>query len=412
MKELLLVAGQELIVNLRRPGYLLMTLLFPALGLITLLAGSMFGGELGSFFATQFVPSQDNVGYVDQSGLLRTDLADYEGQFTVYAKEEVARAALLAQEIDSYFVLPPDYLQTGKVYVYGGGGGFSAMVTADTQAMNHFLIDSLLSERVDPAIQARVKAPLQVEPVTLDKEGEVKPEGAFSWLGDFVIPYVFSFLFLITIFTTSGFLLQSVSTEKEGRIIEMLLSSISPTTLLAGKILGLGTLGLIQVLIWFGSGVALIAATAAIFAVTGLIKISAVTVLLAIVYFVLGYLLFATLMAVAGSMGTTMRESQQIAGIFSIVAAIPYMGINFMFTNPNSPFVVALSYIPVTSPVMMLIRLGFGQVPPAQVAISLVLLIAGLAFSLWAGAKVFRVGLLMYGQRPGLREIVRAFRQA
>ena len=117
-------------------------------------------------------------------------------------------------------------------------------------------------------------------------------------------------------------------------------------------------------------------------------------------------------MAVAGSMGTTMRESQQIAGIFTFAAAIPWIAIGFMFSNPNSPLAVVLSYIPLTAPVMMLIRLGFGQVPTIQIITSLALLVVSIVFSLWAGAKLFRVGLLMYGKRPGLQDLARAFKQA
>ena len=412
MREILMVARQELIVNLRRPGFILMTLLVPALGALALLIGSLFGGQMSSFFADQFMPAQTRVGYVDHSGVLRPDLPGYASSLTEYAGEDTARAALLAKEIASYFVLPADYMQTGKVLVYGLGGGFSTFIAADNELIGAFVLDSLLAGRVDPAVLARAREPLNVEPVTLDESGQVKPEGRFSWLGDFVIPYLFSILFVITIFTTSGFLLQGVSEEKEGRVIEILLSSISPSQLLTGKILGLGALGLIQVIVWVASAAVLVAATAAVFSVVGLVTISAGTIFLAVVYFVLGYLLFATLMAVAGSVGTSMRESQQIAGIFSIAAALPWMAINFMFTDPNSPIVVALSYFPLTSPVMMLLRLGFGQVPPVQIAISLVLLVAGLAVSLWAGAKIFRVGLLMYGKRPSLHELARAFKQA
>jgi ABC-2 type transport system permease protein len=227
-----------------------------------------------------------------------------------------------------------------------------------------------------------------------------------------VLPYVFSILFVITIFTTSGFLLQGVSEEKEGRVIEILLSSISSTQLLAGKILGLGALGLIQVSVWLGAGAALLGAAMALFTLTDVISLSLGTVALGMVYFVLGYLLFATLMAVAGSMGTTQRESQQIAGIFSMTAAVPWMTFGVVFTNPHSPIAVVLSYVPLTSPVMMLIRLGMSQVPVSQIAISLAFLVLGIIFSLWAGAKVFRTGLLMYGKRPNLKDLARAFRQA
>ena len=97
---------------------------------------------------------------------------------------------------------------------------------------------------------------------------------------------------------------------------------------------------------------------------------------------------------------------------FSFAAAIPWMAMGIVFANPNSTIAVVLSYFPLTAPTMMLIRLSFGQVPAGQIAISLALLIAGIVLSLWAGAKVFRVGLLMYGKRPGLQDLTRAFRQA
>ncbi len=412
MRQILIVAGQELLVNVRRPGFIIMTLLIPLLGLVGLLVASLFGSDVGTFVESQFAPQQKAIGYVDQGDLIQTELPQYAGRFVSYPDEAAARQALVAGEIDSYFVLPPDYLQTGQVVVYGTGSGFSTFASADNGDIRSFLIDHLLAGKVDATIQQRVLDPANVQAVTLNEKGQVSTESPFSWVGDFVIPYLFSILFVITLFTTSGFLLQGVSEEKEGRIIEVLLSSISPTQLLAGKILGLGAVGLLQVLVWFGAGAGLVAAATALFTLTGLITISLGSILLGLGYFILGYLLFATLMAVAGSMGTTQRESQQIAGIFSFAAAIPWMVIGFIFANPNAPLAVALSYFPLTAPVMMLIRLGFGEVPAGQVIISLAVLVVAIVFSLWAGAKVFRVGLLMYGKRPSLRDLARAFRQA
>jgi ABC-2 type transport system permease protein len=411
MKQILLVAGQELVVNVRRPGYIIMTLLIPVLGLVGLLVASLFGGEVGSFFEAQFSPTQKAIGYVDQSGLLAKDLPRYD-KFIRYSDEASARTAVADGTVSSYFTLPSDYMQSGTVIVYGTGGGFSTFAAADSGEIQGFLVAHLLAGKVDPSVEQRVLDPMNVQAVTLNDQGEVSTESPFSWVGDFVVPYLFSILFVITLFTTSGFLLQGVSEEKEGRVIEILLSSISATQLLAGKILGLGAVGLIQVIVWFGAVALLLVAAAALFALTGIISMSLGTVVLGLVYFVLGYLLFATLMAVAGSMGTTQRESQQIAGIFSFAAAIPWMAISVIFTNPNAPLAVVLSYIPLTSPVMMLIRLGFGSVPTNQIIISLAVLVAGIALSLWAGAKVFRVGLLMYGKRPGLKDLALAFKQA
>ncbi len=414
MREVFLVAGQELWINIRRPGFIIMTLLIPALGLVGLLVASFFGGQqVGDFFESQFTPGGQVIGYVDRSGLLDAPLPQYEGAFIPYADEAAARAALIAGEIDSYFVLAADYLETGRVTVYSHSSGFTAAIAVDEGDIGPFLTDHLLYGRVDDRVRERALEPLlNAEIITLDEQGRASSENAFSWIADFVIPYTFSILFVITIFTASGFLLQSVSEEKEGRIIEILLSSIGPTQLLAGKILGLGALGLIQVSVWVGAGAALIGAAASLFALAGVIGLSLSTVLLGVIYFVLGYLLFATLMAVAGAIGTTQRESQQIAGIFSLAAAVPWMTMGFLFANPNAPFTVALSYFPLTAPVMMLLRLGFGQVPAGQIAISIALLILGIAFSLWAGAKIFRAGLLMYGKRPGVKDLLRALREA
>jgi ABC-2 type transport system permease protein len=412
MKQTILVARQELAASIRRPGFIIMTLLIPALGLLMLGVASLFGGQVGDFFETQFVPNIKATGYIDHSGLIASDLSQYGGEFVAYADEATARAALLAEEVDSYFVLPADYLETGKVAVYGIGGGFSTFMAADEGNLRTFLVDQLLVGQVEETIQNRVRRPMIVEPITLNEQGELSDETPFSWLGDFALPYVFSILFVITIYTASGFLLQSVSEEKEGRIIEILLSSISSTQLMAGKILGLGALGLIQISVWIGAGAVLLAAAVAAFALLGAIKITLGTVMLGIVYYILGYLLFATLMAVAGSMGTTQRESQQIAGIFLFFAAIPWMTMGIVFANPDSTIAVVLSYIPLTSPVMMLLRLGISSVPAEQIAISLVILVISIAFSLWAGAKIFRASLLMYGKRPSLKDLARSFRQA
>lgn len=412
MKQTLLVAGQELWVNIRRPGFIIMTLLVPGLGLVSLLLASVFGGEVGTFFESQFAPNNIATGYVDHSGLLAADVPQYSHEFIAYPDEASAREALVAEKIDTYVVVPADYLETGKVTVYGMGGGFSTFVAADEGNLREFLVASLLAGQVDEAIRARAIAPMDVEPVTLDEQGQVSNESPFSWLGDFVLPYVFAILFVITIFTASGFLLQGVSEEKEGRIIEILLSSISAVQLLAGKILGLGALGLLQVLFWIGSGAALLGVAVSMFAMAGAIRLGVGTVALGVVYFVLGYLLFATLMAVAGSMGTTQRESQQIASIFSLAAAVPWMTMGIIFANPHSPIAVILSYFPLTSPVMMLLRLGMSEVPAGEIAISIGLLIVGIVFSLWAGAKIFRASLLMYGKRPTLKDLGRALKQA
>ncbi|HUW10664.1 MAG TPA: ABC transporter permease, partial [Anaerolineae bacterium] len=187
---------------------------------------------------------------------------------------------------------------------------------------------------------------------------------------------------------------------------------ISTRQLLAGKILGLGALGLLQVLVWMGAGVALVSSAVALFSMAGLLSLSLTTVVLALIYFILGYLLFAAMMASAGALGSTAREGQQISGVFSFVAAVPFMFSNFILMQPNSTIAKVLSYFPLTGSITMMMRLALTSIPPLEIAISILLQIFGIAVVLWAGSKLFRFGLLMYGKRPSVSEMWSALRQA
>ena len=411
MRKVLTVARHEFIISLKRPSFIIATLAIPLLGIVGLIVATYFGGQAGEFLERQFVGSPKAVGYIDQVGLFAPPLPEYEDLFIPYPNEESAQEALFAEEIETFLLIPGDYTDTGRVVAYSKGRGLPTAISVSEERIRPFLVDHLLAGQVDADLRARVRAPLNLQPVSLSPEGEGSEDTA-SFVANIAIPYAFSILLVMAIFTSSGFLLQGVSEEKESRVIEILLSSLTAMELLAGKILGLGALGLVQILFWLGSGWALMGIAVTGLALFGAINLDLMTIVLGLVYFLLGYILFATLMASAGSLGTSAREGQQIAGIFSGITAIPFMVSSFLFTNPNSLLIQVLSYVPLTAPVMMLQRLGMAEVPPYQIAISLILLILGIGGALWAGAKVFRMGLLMYGKRPSVSEILRALRQA
>ena len=161
----------------------------------------------------------------------------------------------------------------------------------------------------------RVQYPLSLNSITLDESGQVAAEqGGFS---AFIVPYIFSLLLIMAIFTSSGFLMQGLGEEKENRVMEILLSSVSPRQLITGKVIGLGTAGLLQILVWLVSARFLAEmASSSIGGLLSNLQIPADFLILSLVYFVLGYLLFAIAMAGAGSIGSTARESQQLGMIF------------------------------------------------------------------------------------------------
>ncbi len=410
---ILTIARHEFAVNVRRPGFIFFTLLIPALGLIGLLVAGFFSGQALSFLESTFDNNSQvrPTGLIDESGLFTPLPPEYAADYQVFTAEAAARAALLAGALNGYVVIPADYLATGDLTAYAVGGLFDA-VSVDSDDLRDLLVHGLLAGQVDDQVLARVIDPADVNPVMLTAEGQPTSGGDIgSVVAGFLIPYALSIFLIISIFTASSYLLRSVSEEKETRVIEVVLSSVSATQLLTGKVLGLGALGLTQVLVWLASSIVFTGGLGAV--VAGLVvTLSPWLFVLSGLYFLLGYLLYGTLMASAGALGTSQRESQQMAGVFSFGAAVPFMFNSLFIASPNGAIARFLSIFPLTAPTAMMLRLPLTTVSPLDLALSLGGLALTIPFALWGGAKVFRMGLLLYGKRPSLKQIWLSLRQA
>jgi len=407
-RKIWVVARHEYLTNVRRAGFIIMTALAPALGIIVLLFGAFFAGQaqkLGAFFERQFEVGDAPIGVVDGSGYFSPILPAYQTDFVAYGNEEEAEVALRAEDISKVLVINADYVETGQIVVMSMGSGFSAATVSDSGTVRAFLVDHLLEGQVDPALRRRAADPMAVEPRVLSSGGETQGEGPWGFAFTFIIPYFLAVFLVTTIFVSSGYLLQSVAEEKESRVIEIIVSSVRPLELMAGKVAGLGALGLTQVLVWMVSAAGFSGGAVALLAIAGAASIPARVLILGVIYYLLGYTLYAILMAGAGALGTTMRESQQLAGIFSFFAAVPYMVSGFLFANPNMLVARVLSFFPLTAPTMMMMRIPLAEVPWVDVVGSIVVLLISIPAALWAGAKLFRVGLLIYGKRPTVKEI-------
>ena len=410
LDKIVTIAWHEYFTNVRRVGFIFVTLLFPALGLVGLITAGFFSGQALSLVRSQLVPQTKPVGIVDHSHLFTPIAPSFAKGFAVFTDEESAKSALLADHIRVYYVIASDYIATGKVTAYTENmiSGSASSGSGDLQAL---LVTGLLSGKVDDVTLTRAANPVELDLVTLDSKGKSQVGGGFSFIAGFFAPYVFSILLFMAVFAASGYLLRSVSEEKESRVIEIILSSVSPMELLAGKVIGLGALGLTQVAVWLGSGFLLSGGIGALVAGAA-VMLNPGSFVLATLYFLLGYLLFGSLMAAAGSLGTSMRESQQIAGLFTFCAVIPWFFWGVLLTNPNALIPRILSFFPLTAPTMMMLRLPMTDVPAIDIVGSLLVLLISIPIALWAGARVFRMGLLMYGKRPAIKEIWRALKSA
>ncbi len=258
----------------------------------------------------------------------------------------------------------------------------------------------------------RVKNPLGVYSIRLDEAGEVATDqGGFA---AFIVPMVFGFLLIMAIGFSSGTLLQGLGEEKQNRIMEILLSSVSTKELLIGKVLGLGGAGLVQIIFWLLSVLLMVRlASNTIGGLFSSIQIPENMILLGIVYFILGYLLFSVLSAGIGAIAANPKETPQITVLLILTSILPfYVAMLFLRDNPDHVIGTILTIFPVTAPMAVFVRLGISEIATWELVLSICILIFSIVGSLLLAAKTFRIFLLMYGKTPKLGAIIRLLRQA
>jgi ABC-2 type transport system permease protein len=351
----------------------------------------------------------DKVGYVDQVGIFTRSLTENKTELIPFVSEGTAKTALEKKDIKEYFIITPGYVATGVIQRYTLTSEIAPSETVQG-VIRDFLLNNLLNGN-SAEIVARAKNPLSIASTTLTTAGTpATRQGGFSAL---ILPYIFGILLMLAIFTSSGYLLQGLGEEKENRVMEILLSSISPKQLLAGKIIGLGAAGLVQIIVWLVSANFLMKmASAAWGNVIGSLQVPPDFLILGIIYFILGYLLMAVIMAGVGSVNPTAREGQQMSAIFTIPVIIPIYFMGLIMEHPENIVVKILTFIPITAPITVIVRLGLSEIPLWELLVSICILILSIWGLFVLCTKLFRTYLLMYGKRPDLREIVRSFKES
>jgi ABC-2 type transport system permease protein len=343
------------------------------------------------------------LGYVDHSGLLTdplpapvTEPPDKPVPMLPFTDEAAARSALEAGQIQGYYVIPADYLSSGKVELVH----LEAVKIVARQQFYDFLTVNLL-RNTEPAVAARLLEGGEVTIVSADGSRSASTKDWFNVL----LPMLAGLLFMIIMFTTGGYLMQAVVEEKENRTMEVIVTSVSPNQFMAGKIVGDIAIGLTQIMFW-GLFIVLTVLVGRNYAdfLRG-IQVSPQAILLLVVVMFPSFVMVAALMAAVGATVAEAREGQQVTGIIAMPVWIPYMLMALIIGNPNSPVAVALSLFPMTAPLTMLIRVGLTILPAWQIALSAAIQIASAVGAIWLAGRAFRLGMLRYGQRLKWREI-------
>jgi len=337
------------------------------------------------------------------------DLAGLEYQRAKNQTDSLWRLAIVQHadgllnslQLEGYLLINPEDFKQGLVEFHSLLPSHFLDIEPLKQAVQVVIVEERLKQenlRVDK-IQEWL-SPVSFREIQL--QGADKEE--FDFLINYLGPVIVVLFLFISIFTSSGFLFSGVLKEKTNRVIEMLLSTVSHNQLIAGKVVGLGFLGLFQIIIWYGLTLIFIGGD-----ILNANEISFLTVenaILFLVYFVLGYMYFASIFVGIGSLFSNEEDAHHLSQFMRLLSILPILLAILVLETPNSPLVRILSFIPPLTPTFMILRTPLGSPPPMDYYLSSGILLVSTLISIYFAGKLFRFGSLLYGKKPGFKEIL------
>jgi ABC-2 type transport system permease protein len=416
LQKILLVIKFEFLTTIKRRSVLFVLFGLPLLSVIVLTvlnqlaAGDGGNGQdaPGSSFldgltqGPEETPAPD--GIIDQSGLLSNFPDDFGDFIVVLPDQAAAEAAFSAGDIQGYFIVPADYLETGEVDYY-----------ADSQPLFHpqeqMLVNILAQNLIDnPDLAQRAVNTSNVESVDLSRAEGEQTNSDDDFVDGFVLGIGLALLFYLTVIGSAGYLLQSLGKEKQNRVLEILLSSTRPVELLIGKMIGLGAIGVVQLIMWTLIVNGLMGRENSFLGNIELPQLDPAVWFLSISFFLVGYLVYGSLFAGLGAVSPGQKESSQLTFFLMLPTFLPVWFNSILLAAPNQPPALVMSIFPLTSPIAMPMRLAVTAVPFWQIGLSLGLGVLTSVGMLYIATRFFRSQNLLSGQSVNLRRILHALR--
>jgi ABC-2 type transport system permease protein len=436
MKKFLTVVKREYLQRVRAKMFIVSTILLPVVM-------SLFGIVPAIILSIEAPPMR--VAVVDQTGKLFAQLqralsSDEADQRTAAARnnntgfrravgvfilEEVSTAnqfpeqiratldqRLNSKQIDGYIILPPDFLNNGKAEFFNRNPGDVVSQGRLSSALNRAAREQRLIEaNVDPNTRQGLFRPVELQAVKIGASGQERDSG-----GSFALVFGIALVMYLAILMYGQVVLGAIIEEKETRIAEILFSSVKPFALMMGKLVGVSLVALTQLAIWGLAFSAFALYGVSLLASRG-IRGNIPTVPLShyiyfALFFLLGYFIYATIYALVGSMVTTAQEGGQLAMPIIAILVVSFYLFFPVSRSPDSTFSFWVSMIPFSAPVAMLIRIVTQTPPFWQITLSLLIGFGSVLAIMWVVARVYRVGMLMYGKRASLPEALRWAKQA
>ncbi len=408
MNKILTIAKWEYLEKVKTKAFIISLIITPAIIILF--------SVLPTLLATKEDATTKVVGFLDRSGVYFNDLKTELNKFTLddgspnYILTNVNNVNLSEDEIKTK-IDQETFKGKYDLFLFVKNGGTDSMLVemrskgiANFRDIGRFsdafetvrLNNRIKQEQIDSGLVEFIKSGVKINQIKIEEGGK---EGKSNFDTVFFSSFIFILLLMMMVIYSGQMLVRSLLEEKSNRIIEILVSSCNSNELLTGKVLGLSALGLTQILIWMMIGIAL--------AGSAMIPLDAFkNIVPMLVYFILGFLFFTTLFVGIGSIVSTEQEAQQITSYLSIIMVIPVVIVFPAMQNPDSGLIRVLSYIPITTPSVMLLRLNIAPVPVWEVAATIGLLVLSTFLTVKFSAKIFRIGILAYGKMPNIKELI------
>jgi ABC-2 type transport system permease protein len=414
MDKLKAIIKREYLTRVRSKGFIIGTILSPLLMSSFILIPILLGRSGGQ--------DKYQIVALDQSGdallferltlalaptkpgqpryeILREEIVSQE---QLDARRQALSQRVADKQLDGYLILPPDALRQEEIRFYAKNAtGFSNRSRLEGALRNaisdrRIALEGLDAERIHNLTRS-------VDLTVVNARGE-------SEVGRVMLALILMMFIYITVLLYGVTVMRGVMEEKQSRIVEVLLASVSPFDLMLGKVIGIALVGLTQYAVWAVSGLALsaVAAGGAI-AVAGfdMPKIPVSLMIFFITYYLLGYFLYAALYAAIGAMVSSEDDGQQFVLPVTMTFAMSFILSTLALQNPNGLAITILSLIPFFGPSLMFLRIALGAAPAWQIATSIILFVVTIIAVTWIAARIYRVGVLMYGKRPTLPEVAK-----
>ncbi len=412
MRKAFAVARWEYVEKVKSKAFIISLVLMPAI--------MIAAGVVPTLLATRADTETRVIGIIDQSGVIAAPLGRVLAERYTLSNgrpnyilrsispegdsagaKRTADSLLIAEQIEGYLVIGRSIMTDTTAEYHSENTGNIRLNEQLTRAVRDLVVERKLhAQGIDPSLVRQLTRPLDLRMFKLSKSGREEESG---FERAFFTSYGFMMMMFILVITSGQLLVRSMLEEKANRVVEVLMSSSSAQDLMAGKILGLSALGLTQMGIWVLVGIGISLKFAVAF-------IPAASAALLFLYFLLGYLFYAAIFVAAGSPVSTEQEAQQITSYLVMVLVIPIALAFVVMQSPNSTLVKVLSLIPFLTPSMMALRIPLQMPPAGEIVLSLLVLALSALAAIWGAGKIFRATILLYGKRPGLRELVSIIR--